>query len=298
MRIRLIYNPAAGTRRREAFQRKLAAFVARHGERFELRTTSGPGHAVELAREAAATGCAAAVAVGGDGTMNEVARGLVGTPCALGLVPRGSGNGLARHLGIPLDSTRALDLLLAPVLSLRPIDTGDANGHLFLNVMGVGFDAEVASRFAQSRRRGFLTYLRIVLQALGGIRPTRYQIAANRGETSIDALLIAVANSPQYGNGAAIAPGAAIDDGRLDLVAVGDLSRVAAIGLASRLFRGNFDTHPRVRRFLAPRYSIRRAQEGLIHLDGEPRTTGATVEVCVHPRSLRVIVPPAGLPPR
>lgn len=294
MRARLIFNPASGANRRApAFARDLREFARRHAATVELTETTGPGHATDLARDAAARGLDCAVAIGGDGTANEVAQGLVGSPCALGLVPRGSGNGLARHLGVPLHAAAALALLVSDASRVRTIDTGTANGHVFINAMGCGFDAEIARRFASSTRRGFLVYAKLSLGALTELRPQRCEIAAGGRRVTLDALLVAVANSPQYGNGAEIAPGARVDDGELDLLAVRQVNVLAGALLGTRLFLGNFDRHPAVQRLRGTEFVIRRAAAGYLHVDGEPHPAAAEVTVKIRPASLRVLVPQA-----
>jgi YegS/Rv2252/BmrU family lipid kinase len=292
VRIRLILNPAAGHNRRATWLLpELQRFAASHGPNIEVATTRAPGHATELAADAATQGFTAAVAVGGDGTANEVAQGLVGTSCALGLVPRGSGNGLARHLRIPLQVPRALALLAQPNARVRAIDTGTADGRLFINACGCGYDAEIAQRFASSTQRGFLVYAKLCLQSLRNLRTQPVTIEAGAVQFSLEALLVTVANSPQYGNEAEIAPGARVDDGALDLVAVQRLNAFRAVGLATRLFRGNFDRHPAVRRLAGTDFLIRRCAPGPLHTDGEPHVAPAEVRVTVRPQSLRIITP-------
>lgn len=291
MRLRLIYNPAAGhNRRNPGLLCQLGEFRAGDPAKVELVATQGPGHAVELAREAAAGGFDAVVAVGGDGTANEVAQGVVGTGCALGLVPCGSGNGLARHLGLPLRVGPALALFRSGRARPRSIDTGTVNGRLFINAMGCGLDAEIARQFSRLERRGLLAYARLCAAALCNLRTQRCEIEAPGGTLTLDALLVCVANSPQYGNGAVVAPGARVDDGSLDLIAVGHLGPVAAALLATRLFRGNFDYHPAVRRLAGAEFTIRNAGPGWIHTDGEPHAAEAVLHVRVRPASLRVLV--------
>lgn len=292
MRARLIFNPAAGHNRRSPrFVRRLQEFAAHHSAAVELVSTRAPGHATELAAEAARRGFDAAVAVGGDGTANEVAQGLVGTACALGLVPRGSGNGLARHTGIPLRDATALDLLINGRARRRTIDTGTADGRVFINAMGCGYDAEIAQRFASSTRRGFLTYAQLCLSALRDLHTQRVEIEAGASRFALDALLVTVANSPQYGNEAEVAPGAEVDDGQLDLVAVGGIGAFGGALLAARLFLGNFDRHPAVRRVAGTEYLIRRAEAGWLHTDGEPHQAGREIRVVIRPRSLDLLVP-------
>src|SRR5476649_1411141 len=167
MKTRFIFNPHSGRNRRNSrLVPAIHAFIARYGLEADVVSTQSPGHATKLARQAVAAGCARVVAVGGDGTMNEVAQALIRSPAALALVPCGSGNGLARHLGIPLESRAALALAMNPAARLATIDTGTANGRLFCNVMGLGFDAEVSSRFGRGTRRGLSGYVSAVLGAL------------------------------------------------------------------------------------------------------------------------------------
>lgn len=292
MRLRLIFNPAAGHNRRSpGLVQRLHKFAAENSASAELVSTRAPGHAIELAADAAARGFHAAVAVGGDGTANEVAQGLLGTSCALGLVPRGSGNGLARHLGIPLRDRAALELLIAPRSKIRRIDTGEANGSLFLNAFGCGFDAEIALRFAALTHRGLAGYARLCVAALRELQAQSVTISSGTTSFALSALLVTVANSPQYGNNAEIAPGAKVDDGQLDLVAVEKLGVLRAAELATRLFRGNFDQHPAVRRLAGREFTIRRTSPGPLHTDGEPRSGGTEIKVTVRPQSLDVIVP-------
>jgi diacylglycerol kinase family enzyme len=232
------------------------------------------------------------VAVGGDGTMNETAQALVGTPAALALVPCGSGNGLALHLGLPTRPRRALALLTDPAARVAVIDTGTANGHPFFNVMGLGFDAEISRRFNLLARRGPAAYARAGFAAFLGHRAQRITVSAGSGPaTTLDAFLVTVANSDQYGNHARLAPGARVNDGLLDLVSVGPLGFFTALPLLARLFLGTFDRSPRVYHLRGARFVVRRSAPGLIHTDGETHETGAAVEIAVRPLSLRLVVP-------
>ncbi|MFA5058773.1 MAG: diacylglycerol kinase family protein, partial [Opitutaceae bacterium] len=230
----------------------------------------------------------------GDGTMNEVAQALVGAPAALALLPCGSGNGLALHLGLPTRPRRALALLADPTARIVAIDTGTANGHSFFNAMGLGFDAEISRRFNRLARRGLAAYARIGFTAFLHQRGEPVVIGDGNGtRETLDAFIVAVANSDQYGNHARLAPGACVDDGLLDLVTLEPPGLAGALPLVARLFLGTFDRSPRVRRRQSPRFVIRRSAPGLIHTDGETHETGATVEIAVRPRSLRLVVPAA-----
>jgi YegS/Rv2252/BmrU family lipid kinase len=293
MKIRFIFNPCSGKNRRHPWLvPAIREFIATHRLDASVIPTERPGHATELAREALAAGCEWVVAVGGDGTMNEVAQALIGTSAALGLVPCGSGNGLALHLGIPTNPRAALHLLAEPRAQVVAIDTGTANGHPFCNAMGVGFDAEISRRFNRLRRRGFLAYARTGLAAWFRFLPQTVTISNGSGSVErLEALIVAVANSDQYGNYARIAPRARVDDGALDLIAVRPLNLLSTATLIVRLFAGSVDRSTRVRRLCGGRFVIERPTPGLLHTDGETHDAEARVEVVVRPRSLHIIVP-------
>jgi YegS/Rv2252/BmrU family lipid kinase len=297
MKTCFIFNPHSGkNRRRPGFAASIRDFIAARALDATFATTEGPGHATELAREAVQSGHEVVVAVGGDGTMNEVAQGLVHTPAALALVPCGSGNGLALHLGLPRSSLGALELAAsgaAGIGRIVAVDTGTADGRPFFNAMGLGLDADVSERFNRLTRRGLPAYVRTAFAALRALRPERCLVTGAHGTEAIDILLIAVANSDQYGNNALIAPGARVDDGRLDLVAIRPVGFFGAAALVPRLFLGNLDRSPRVARFRGARFVVQRAAPGLIHTDGETHAAGARVEIAVQPRSLRMLIPVA-----
>jgi YegS/Rv2252/BmrU family lipid kinase len=289
-----VVNPAAGGARARAGRvARIEAFIRRARLDATVQTSRRGGHAAELAREAVERGARLVVSVGGDGTMNEVARAVAGTGVLYGMVPCGSGNGLARDLGIPLDAGKALAALVEGVV--REIDAGEVNGLPFFNVMGLGFDAEIGRRFNLCARRGFVSYLRIGVRTYLAYRRERLEIEPEGGApVEVDAFLAAVANSTQYGNGARIAPGARLDDGRLDLAAVAPRSIAGALGIVGRLFAGTVDRSRWVRTFQAPRFRIRRAAPGPVHTDGEVHDCGAELDVAVRPRALRVVVPRSG----
>jgi YegS/Rv2252/BmrU family lipid kinase len=292
MKICFVLNPTSGrNRRRPALATHLRDFITSRSLDATVVTTDGPGHATRLARDAAVAGGTIVVAVGGDGTMNEVAQALLHTPAALALVPCGSGNGLALHLGVPTALLPALELVAGSGARIARIDTGSANGHPFFNAMGLGLDADVSRRFNTLTSRGLPAYVRTALAALREICSERVVISTAEQRETLDILLVAVANSDQYGNNACIAPGARVDDGSLDLVAVRPVGIVGAATLAARLFSGRFDQSPHVCRLRGSHFVIERAAPGLIHTDGETHATGSTVRVVVHPRSLRIVVP-------
>lgn len=202
------------------------------------------------------------------------------------------GNGLALHLGLPLRPRRALALLADPTARIVALDTGTANGRPFFNAMGLGFDAEISRRFNRLTRRGLAAYARTGLGAFIRHRHERVTVSDGNGiREELDAFIVAVANSDQYGNNARLAPGARVDDGLLDLVAVSPPGFIGALPLVARLFLGSFDRSPRVRRLLGARFLVERPAPGLIHTDGETHAIGASVEISVRPRSLLLVVP-------
>jgi YegS/Rv2252/BmrU family lipid kinase len=292
MTFRFIFNPISGrNRRRPGFAQSLRAFVAQRARDADLAITEGPGHATELARDAVHAGARVVVAIGGDGTMNEVAQALVGTPTALALVPCGSGNGLALHLGLPRGALAALELATGATGRIAAIDTGVADGRPFFNAMGLGLDAEIARRFNGLARRGLPAYARVAFATLRELRAERCTLHDGGHVQTLDTLLVAVANSDQYGNHARIAPGARVDDGLLDLTVVRPTGLFGAAGVAWRLFAGRIGRSPHVVRRRAASFTIERAAAGIIHTDGEPHRAGTRIEVRVRPQSLRIVVP-------
>jgi diacylglycerol kinase family enzyme len=234
-------------------------------------------------------GCGLVVAIGGDGTMNEVATALAGTPTVFGLIPCGSGNGLGRHLGIPGPGHGAFRTLLEG----RPlaIDTGRANGFAFFNAMGLGFEADISVRFTRLVRRGLFGYVRVGVPAFFSHRPEECTVRNGATAHRLRVFTLAVMNSDQYGNDAVVAPGARVDDGRFDLISVPPVNPLMACGLVWRLAAGSFDRSPAVTRLAGDHFVIERPKAGWIHTDGEPRATTARLEVSLHPRNLRIMVP-------
>ncbi len=291
-RSRFIFNPRSGHNARNPWLLGHArAFIAEHRLDATVVPTERPRHATELARRAIDEGCELVVAIGGDGTMNEVAAALVGSSATLGLIPCGSGNGLGRHLGIPGPGKGAFRALLAG--HTRLIDTGLVEGHPFFNAMGLGFDAEISARFNALTSRGLPAYARTALRTLFGYRPATYTIRADNGPAlHTPAFIVAVANSDQYGNDCFIAPRARVDDGLLDLTIVRHLTPFNALPLAERLFTKRIDGSPSIARLRAAHFVIERSAPGLLHTDGEVRDCGARIEVRVLPASLRIAAPP------
>lgn len=289
-----ILNPRAGlaaTRARGALLRH-PAFAD-----VELRETTAPGDAQRWAAEAAAAGAEVVIAMGGDGTINEAACGLVGAPVPLGVVPVGSGNGLARTLGIPLDPSRALDALRDGVV--RPIDLGTINGRPFLNVAGAGLDAVVGADFHEhgrrGGRRGIFTYVRLSLRRTLTYEAESWRLSAGGQAFEGRALVIAFVNGRQWGGGAVVAPGAHLDDGLLDVVVIEDAPRFETAWNATRLFLGGIEKFHAYRHVAAEEAVLTATGGGpfAFHRDGEPEGPCDRLEVGLRRLALSVVVPRA-----
>lgn len=294
-RVAVIINPISGTGRRtgaggwrrSAAERALAARAV-DGQVF---LTEYAGHARPLARAARAAGATLVVAWGGDGTINEVASEIVSGDITLGIVPSGSGNGLARELRIPFDPAAAFAVAFDG--RDRVIDAGELDGRLFFNAAGLGLDARVAHAFAARglASRGFRRYVALAVRELLTFEPDEHTITVDGRTWRTKALLVAVANGRQYGNGARIAPHARLDDGRLDVVIVRDRSALSALLQAPFLFAGLVHRLPGVTMTVGTEIEIASARTAVYHVDGEPFAGGESLKGRALPRALTVRTP-------
>ena len=275
-----IVNPISGLSRKK----KIVAFLEKKGHKVVF--TQYAGHAEQLAREAEEK---VIVAVGGDGTVNEVARGIVGTDKVLGIIPCGSGDGLALHLGISRLYKRAYKTILEG--KATKIDSAQINGRPFFSVCGLGFDATVSERFAKSGKRGVINYIKQGLRTWHNYTPEKYIINIDGVEWENEAALITVGNSSQWGNNALITPYADIQDGMLDITIVDMFSAIEMPALALLLMTGRLDINSKVTCHRGKHITIRRGFSGPAHADGDWFTTGTTLDICIHPHSLNVIIP-------
>jgi YegS/Rv2252/BmrU family lipid kinase len=294
VKIRFIFNPHSGQNRKNPYLYDRAVeFIAHNKLDGSIAATERPRHATELARQAVEDGCGLVVAIGGDGTMNEVASALVNSPAIFGLIPCGSGNGLGRHLGIRRPGSGAFRTLLEG----RPmaIDCGLVNGFDFFNAMGLGFEADIAVRFSRLTSRGLAGYFRVGVPSFLSHQPEPVTVHFSGGTAKMEAFTLAVMNSDQYGNDARVAPGARVDDGRFELVSMPRVGFLGACGMLYRLGTDTFDQVKAVTRLSSDRFIIDREKPGWIHTDGEPRATTARLEISLKPQSLRIMIP-AGSP--
>jgi diacylglycerol kinase (ATP) len=285
-----ILNPKSGGRSRL----NVAALIHSHPfpEQVEAETvyTEYAGHATSLARNAARQGYQVVAAVGGDGTVNEVARGLLGSEAALAIIPRGSGNGLARHLGVPLKVSRALEVV--GQYHVSRIDSGTINGHPFFCTAGIGFDAHISAVFATSKTRGLRSYVELVLREFQGYEPSEVKVDLDGETLEQECFVVAFGNAAQYGNNAYIAPNADIRDGLLDLCLIPRLTLQAALEISVRLLTKHMASSGQAAYYTGKHIRVQAESNIMYHADGEYIGEATEFEVKVFPLSLNVLVPP------
>ncbi len=283
-----IVNPFSGIGRHRDIERLLVKLLDWDKFEFKVEYTESQGHATELSKSAIENGCQIIVAAGGDGTVNEVSKPLVNTNIALGIIPSGSGNGLPRHLGIPMETDRAIRLINDGYT--RPIDTVRVNEHIFLSIAGIGFDALVARKFAKQKLRGFFKYAVISITEFFPYKPTVFKMIADGKEIEREALFISFANSNQFGYNTIISPQAKIDDGLIDICIVRKFPAWVSPFLAPMLFTKKIDQTPYVEIIRAKKIFVKRKHK-YMNLDGEPVKIKKRLYIRVVPTSLNVIVP-------
>jgi diacylglycerol kinase (ATP) len=292
MSIAIIINPIAGGRRGSVGARvDLARRVAAEcGETVDVTVTEARGHARALAHAARSNGARLIVAWGGDGTVNEIACEVAFSDVPIGIVPGGSGNGLARALGLSAKPHVALRTALTG--RQRPIDVGEISNRLFVNLAGVGFDAHVAAEFNApgNRVRGARGYVLQTARSLMRYRPRRYELVIGGTRTSVRALFIVIANGTEFGNRMLIAPGARVDDGALDVVVVEEQSRIATICRVPWLLCRSIHRASAWSSRRTPAVALACDEPMAFHVDGEAVQGGRALEARVHPGRLKVMV--------
>lgn len=290
--IAFIINPISGAKETQNAKKKLPKLIMQtlDSEQWlpNIAFTEYAGHATELASQYARMGFDAVVAVGGDGTLNEVARGLRGTTTAMGIIPMGSGNGFARHLNIPIRPQRAIEMLnhSEPI----SVDYGLANGRLFVSTCGTGFDAVIADHFAGSNRRGFMTYLQNILKDVFSYQPQNYRIVGDGLDVSHKAFLITFANANQWGYEALIAPKASVQDGKMDIMLMSSHALLGSASLALRLFAGSIDDSHFMDTLRAKEVTLIREEAAPFHIDGDPVEMEKDIHIQIVEDGLRVLV--------
>ena len=290
--IAFIINPISGSKETQSAKRKLPKLIMQTLDSTQwlpnISFTEYAGHATEMARQYARMGFDAVVAVGGDGTVNEVARGLRDTQTALGILPMGSGNGFARHLNIPIRINKAIEMLnhSEPIC----VDYGMANGHLFVSTCGTGFDALIADHFAGSNKRGFSTYLQNILKDAFSYAPQTYHIVGDGLDVTHKAFLITFANANQWGYEALIAPKASVQDGKMDIMLMSSHAIFGSASLALRLFAGSIDDSHFMDTLRAREVTLEREAAAPFHIDGDPIEMEKDIHIKIVADGLRVLV--------
>ncbi|MEO8589205.1 MAG: diacylglycerol kinase family protein [Flavobacteriales bacterium] len=282
----LVINPRSGKGHAPRVRAEAERLAKAHGFTLDVRTIDGPGHGTELAQEAVAKGMDRIISAGGDGTLNLVAAGLLGTTVPVGVVALGSGNGYARSLGLPLKPEAAL--LRAFTGTPAIMDVCFLNDIPFLGTAGIGFDARVAHRFDKSKSRGMLGYAKIIVQEVFGAPPMRVVVKANHETTEQQVLMVVFCNTREFGNGAVISPGSLPDDGLAEVRVVRKPPFFGLVRAFYQIYTHKADNSPHISNIATTEALVH--QDGtLAHLDGEPYDVGHEVRFRLEPKRLWVI---------
>ena len=287
MKIKFIINPIAGGKNNQDIEKIIDQYLDLKRFKHDLCYTNYPLHAKEISKKAVEDGYDAIIGVGGDGTVNEISSELIHSKTVLGIIPSGSGNGFAFHIGMKKDIKDSI--LQVNTSKIHTIDSCVANNHPFINVSGIGFDAYIAKLFSTSKERGFLNYIKLIIKNLQ-YQAKDYTIKYNNQKRDINAILISFANASQYGNNFRISPDSKIDDGLIDFVIIKDMARWKVPMFLLKIARGEIKKSPFVEIIQAKSMEIR-SNEEIIHLDGETKGIKKDVIINIHPKSLKVLMP-------
>lgn len=282
-----VINPISGIGKQRTIERHVHKYIKPTEYDVEFAYTQAPKHATEIARNAAQNNTDIVVAVGGDGTINEIANGLIHTDTSMGIIPTGSGNGFARFLNIPQIPDRALKFLSQA--EVQKIDCAKINDHYFINVAGIGFDAEISHLFAEFGSRGFKSYLQLITKHLQTFTAKEFELQIDRKIIRQKAFLISFANSSTWGNNAHIAPLAQVDDGILDIAIIEEFPIINTPALATRLFTKNIHKSKFLKTIRCESVIIKNKGILKTHIDGEPVSFDGDVKIEMIPRCLKVL---------
>jgi YegS/Rv2252/BmrU family lipid kinase len=285
--ILFIINPISGTGKKKIVEQLIKEELTHNKFEVSIRYTEAVGHATVIAKEGVETCVDVIVAVGGDGSVNEVAKGLIGTNVKMGIIPAGSGNGFARHLNIPMDKRKAVILLNK--LHSKSVDTASVNDQLFVGTAGVGFDAHIGLKFDEASTRGFWTYLKLTFKEYFNYKEQSYQIAIDQKKTINEkAFFMSFCNINQWGNNVFVSPNSNIEDGLIRVVLIRKMNLLSVPFFAFRLFSKSVDKSKYYKEFSGKKVEVNQAIN-LIHIDGEPIRLGQKLFVEIKPSSLEVI---------
>lgn len=287
-KIYIIINPVSGTKSKKGLPEK-TMMLDPHVFDVHMFMTGYEGHASQIAKEAVENKIDYVIAVGGDGTINEVARVLVNTDVIFGIIPSGSGNGLARDLKIPLNHRKAIEIIKQN--NVKTIDYGIANDNIFFCTCGVGFDAEVSEKVLSQSSRGKLMYAKSMVNVFYKFKPQKYRVTASDQVFEGEAFLVTCANASQYGNDTFIAPHADIQDGMMNIAILKPLSALNLPQTAIQMMSKNIENNSKLVEIITPEVLIEREKEGVMHLDGNAIQTGKEITVKIVNKGLNVLVP-------
>ena len=288
--ILFLINPKSGVGGKRSVPRFVRTLLDKSKFNVTIKETQYVAHACELTAEAVARGVDIVVAVGGDGTVNEVARSLIGSNTALGIIPCGSGNGFARHLGIPMNIKKSIEFLNTAQPTV--IDYGKLNGHPFFCSCGMGFDARVSNDFAKSGSRGVFTYIKTSLVDWVTYKPETYYVETPHFKSKFKAFVVACGNASQYGNNAYITPFASMRDGMFTVSILSPFSTVEMPLMAAHLFRHTFSKSSHMTTLTTSWLRIVRESAGPVHYDGEPCEMDAELVIEMVPDGIKVMARP------
>ena len=287
MKILAVINPRSGKGRAEGLRETAIALAKQRGVELEVRTIAAQGDGMRFAQEAKDNGFQRIISIGGDGTLNAIAAGIVGSPLQLGIVPMGSGNGYARSLKLPQDPAKALELAFSG--NARQMDVCYLNDRLFLGTAGVGFDAQVAWEFDKSEGRGMWNYMRLITKHVLSAKPMRVVLKVNKETREDKVLMLNFCNTREFGNGAVISPGSLPDDGLAELRIVTKPPLLPMLMAFIRMYTGSIDASPYLTNIVTDQATV--YQDGLLaHLDGEPVQIGKEIQFRLEPKRLWVVV--------
>lgn len=287
-KIVFIINPISGTSKKDNIAETIREEIDFEKFDIEIEFTKHKGHGTQLANKYAENGFNYVVAVGGDGTVNEVAKELIHTNASLGIVPIGSGNGLARHLGIPMNTRKAIEFLNHSETIL--MDYGLVNNQPFFCTCGTGFDAYVSTQFAKGRNRGIIAYIEKMITGYFSYKSQNYHLTGDGIDLKTKAFVMTFANASQWGNNAYIAPQASVQDGKIDISIMSRFPIIAIPTLALQLFTKTIDNDLFMTTLRADKVTLYREESGPFHYDGEPYEEGKEINISIVPDGLKVLV--------
>lgn len=288
-KIHVIINPVSGTQSKKNIPDRIRQTIDESEYDVQLFYTEREGHATELAAQSVKDQADYVIAVGGDGTVNEVGRSLVNTDVVFGIIPSGSGNGLARDLHIPMNKADAIKILKDGCV--KRIDYGIANDHIFFCTCGVGFDAKVSEKALNQSKRGILMYAKNMVDTFYYFKPEKYRVTSIDGSFEGEAFVVTCANASQYGNNAYIAPHADIQDGKMNISILKPLVAINVPQLMVQMMSKNLMNSSKLVELVTANAIIEREKEGVMHLDGDAIYTDKDIRVEIIHRGLNVLVP-------